>query len=143
MRRRVFSKKHAVVKSHHPLVLKDLAWGYLSEVEPQNIPQHTLLHRSSREATGVGVDALRLLNISRLPVLGHGALVVGRDESELASALVDFVVGDLGQLLSGLDVVHVLQEALGEDQVDLFERTTGSLGVKEVQDRNKDGVEDS
>jgi hypothetical protein len=122
---------------------KDLAEGYLSEVEPQNIPQHTLLHRSSCEATGVSVDALRLLNISRLPVLGHRALVVRRDEPELASALVNLVVGNLGQLLGGLDVVLVLQESLGENQVDLFERTTGGLGVEEVQDRNKEGVEDS
>lgn len=108
---------------------KDLAWGILARFEPQNIPQHTLLHRSSREAAGVGVDALRLLNIPGLSVLGHGALVVRRDESELASALVDFVVGNLGQLLSGRDIVLVLQEALGEDKVDLLEGTTSSLWV--------------
>jgi hypothetical protein len=107
-----------------------LAWGYLSEVEPQNIPQHTLLHRSSREATGVGVDALLLLNISGLS--SNGALIVRGDESELASTLVDLVVGNLGQLLGSLDVVLVLQEALGEDKVDLLKGATGGLGVKEA-----------
>jgi hypothetical protein len=94
--------------------------------------RNTHFHRSSGEATGVGVDALRLLNISGLPVLSHWALVVRRDESELASALVNLVVGNLGQLLSGLDVVLVLQEALGEDQVDLLKGATGGFGVEEA-----------
>jgi hypothetical protein len=110
-----------------------LAWGYLSEAEPQNIPQHTLLHRSSREATGVSVDALLLLDIAGLARFSHGALIVRRDESELASALVDFVVGDLGQFLGSLNVILLLQEALGEDKVDLFERATGSLGVEKAR----------
>jgi hypothetical protein len=129
MRRRNF-KKACCRESLHPLVIrKGLGLGYLSEVKPQNIPQHTLLHRSSREAAGVGVDALRLLNVPGLSVLGHGALIVRRDESELASTLVDFVVGNLGQLLGGLDVVLLLDEALGEDQVDLLKGTTSSLWV--------------
>jgi len=106
-----------------------LAYGYLSEVRPQNIPQHTLLHRSSREASGVRVDAFRLLNVAGLSVLGHGALIVRRDESELARALVDFVVGDFGQLLGSCNVTLVLQEALGEDQIDLLERAASGFGV--------------
>jgi hypothetical protein len=45
------------------------------------------------------------------------------------------VVGNLGQFLGGLDVVLVLQEALGEDQINLLEGTTGGLGVKEAEIR--------
>jgi hypothetical protein len=65
-------------------------------------------------------------------LLAHGALIVRRDESELASALVDFVVGNLGQLLGSLNVVLLLQEALGEDKVDLLKGATGGLGVEEA-----------
>jgi hypothetical protein len=72
MRRRKF-KKACCRESLPPL--KDLAWGILTRLNLKTF-RTTLLHRSSREATGVGVDAFLLLDVPTLAIFGNWALVV-------------------------------------------------------------------
>ena len=46
-------------------------------------------------------------------------------------------IAEIRQLEGSLDVAHVLQVALGEDDVDLLERALLGLGVEEVDDRDE------
>lgn len=93
----------------------------------------------------VGRESRRVVDDALLLALGEAgaALLVGGREAVLAGLLVDLVLVELGQLLGGGDVALVLEEALGEDEVDLLERAARGLGVQEVDDGEEDGVEDA
>lgn len=69
--------------------------------------------------------------------------VIVTAEAILASLLVNLVVLHAGKLLSSSHVAHLLSVALGEDQVNLLERATRSLGVVEVDDGEEAGVHGS
>lgn len=55
----------------------------------------------------------------------------------LASLGIDFRIAQEWELLSCLNVCHVLDEALGEDDIDLFQRAVFGLGVEDVDDREE------
>jgi hypothetical protein len=48
----------------------------------------------------------------------------------------------VGQFFGGLDIIHVLEVALGENQVDLFERSLGRLWVVDIDEGQEARVDD-
>lgn len=69
-------------------------------------------------------------------------LVVTDVEAVLDSLGLYLLIGQEWKFLGSLNVRHVLEETLGEDEIDLFERAVSSLGVGEVDDRQEAGVAD-
>lgn len=59
------------------------------------------------------------------------ALFLLHVEAILLGLLVNLGVGQEGQLFGGVDISHVLHVALGEDDVDFFQRAVFGLGVEE------------
>lgn len=88
--------------------------------------------------TLVGAVA-RLLLVMAVAALAVGIAV---DEAILVGIGLDLLGSEVRQLLGGSDVRHVLDEALGEDDVDLLERTVRGLGVEEVDDGKEATVHD-
>lgn len=78
----------------------------------------------------------RVTSVTLLHILGVAQIT----ESVLQSLLLDLLVSQLGQLASSLDIADVLAETLGEDDIDLLQTTTGSLGVEEVEHGDEEGV---
>lgn len=66
------------------------------------------------------VDARGLLG-------AHGTLSTLCNKSIFDGLLLDLFVGEVGQLLGSVDVGNLLDETLGEDDVDFLERAVGSL----------------
>jgi len=64
-------------------------------------------------------------------------------EAILTSLLVNLMVLHRRKLLSRSDIALLLSVALGEDQINLLERATGSLRVEEVNDGEENGVHGS
>lgn len=80
--------------------------------------------------------------------LSHLRGAVGRRllSGSLADTIFDIhhlnlLVGHLGENLGGLDAGHLVDVALGKDQVDFFQAAVGRLRVEDVDDRNEDGVQ--
>lgn len=65
------------------------------------------------------------------------------NETEAQGLALDLLVREEGQVLGGLDIRDVLGGTLGEDDVDLFERTVGSLWIEEVDHGQEGGVDHS
>jgi hypothetical protein len=63
-----------------------------------------------------------------------------RRETIFASLCVNLRIAQERKLLGCVDVGHLLDEALGEDDVDLFERAVFRLRVKDVDDWEEAGV---
>ncbi|KAI7498754.1 general substrate transporter [Hortaea werneckii] len=82
-----------------------------------------------------------VLLLAKASLLDLAGLVVVAGEAVLLSEVVDALSVELGKLLGSVDIRHLLDVALGEDQVDLLQSPTGSLRVEEVQDREEAGVE--
>lgn len=72
-------------------------------------------------ATVVG-DVLLLLAVAS--ILHLTSLVVRRLEAVLASLCIDLGSVELGELLCCGDIRHLLEIALGENEIDFFEGTT-------------------
>lgn len=79
----------------------------------------------------------RLLLVAAVTALAVGIAV---DETIPVGIGFDLLGSEMRQLLGGLDVRHLVDIALGEDDVDLLERAAGRLGVEEVDDGNEGGV---
>ena len=82
-----------------------------------------------------------VLLLAEASLLDLASLVVVAGEAVLLSEVVNALGIELRKLLSGVDIGHLLDVALGEDQVDLLQGPTGGLGVEEVQDGEEDCVE--
>ena len=78
--------------------------------------------------------------LAELGLLELAGLFVVGVEAVLAGLGVNFLVGEVWELLSGGDVRHVLHVTLGEDDVDLLEGSLLGLWVEEVDDWEEDGV---
>lgn len=44
--------------------------------------------------------------------------------------------------MTGLNIADILNESLGEDEIDFLERTLLCLGIEEIDDWNEGGVDD-
>lgn len=77
---------------------------------------------------------------ARLTLLGIISTTTAK--TILESLLLDLIISELGQLLSGADVGHVFAVSLGEDKINLFQTAAGSLRVEEDHGRNEGGVHD-
>lgn len=78
-------------------------------------------------------DALRDRVEALSTVSSRRALLVA--ETETTPLALDLGTAETRHDLGHLDVRHLLDVATREDDVDLLERTTGRLGVEEVNDR--------
>lgn len=86
--------------------------------------------------------AERLLVRDARRASGMGGASCGRlDESVLEGLLLDLLGGEQGQLLGGAHVGLLLDEALGEDDVDLLEGSARGLGIEPVDDGQEAGVD--
>jgi hypothetical protein len=72
-------------------------------------------------AAVVGQIAFLLAVVS---ILDLASLVVRRLEAILAGLCIDLLCVHGRELLGGCNVVHLLEESLGEDKIDLFQCTT-------------------
>ena len=99
-------------------------------------------------------EILRLSGSLRHKLLILSAFLLERSCSRsvlditVGNVILTYSLGDLGfvhlgQLLGGLDIAHLLSKALGEDEVNFFKGSSGSLGVEEVNNGNKGSVERS
>lgn len=73
------------------------------------------------------VEARVVANVLLVRLLRHGTSAARLNKSEADSLLLDFGLGEEGQLLGGLDVGDLLDVTLGEDDVDFLERAVRSL----------------
>lgn len=87
---------------------------------------------------------LRLAGAVGARDLGGGdlLLVAGTSEAVLHGLLLDFLVGELGQLVGSAHVADVLGVTLGEDDIDLLQTAVGGLGVEEPDEGDEQAVED-
>lgn len=67
-------------------------------------------------------------------------LLLAVHDAVLGSLFFNLLLGELGEFPGGADVAHLLDVALGEDQVDFFERATGGFGVEEPHDGDEETV---
>lgn len=79
-----------------------------------------LLVRASLLAGGPPLNGLVLL-------LACGTLAGAVDQAVSKSVFLDFVMRQIRQLFSGLDIGNVLRVALGKDDVNLFQRSIRGL----------------
>lgn len=73
---------------------------------------------------------------SHLNLLGLTGMVVGGSQAKFHLHLDDLLNGELRQLLSDLEGPLLLNVSLGEDDVNLFQVTTGGLNIEEVGEGN-------
>lgn len=64
------------------------------------------------------------------------------EEAVLPLHLLNAMLVKIRQLFRSFDIVHVLEMALGEDEVDLFERAPCGLGIVDVYNRQEARVDD-
>jgi len=63
-----------------------------------------------------------------------------RSKSILSRLGIDLRIAQERKLLGCIHVSHLLDEAFGEDDVDLFQGAVFRLGVEDVDDRQEAGV---
>lgn len=63
------------------------------------------------------------------------------DKAEAQGLTFNLLVREEGQVLGGLHVRNVLGSTLGEDDINLLERSVGGLWVEEPDDRKETGVD--
>ena len=79
--------------------------------------------------------------IQLLLIVSSMAELLLRRETVLASLGIDFCIAQEGELLGCVDISHLLDEALGEDDVDLLQGTVLGLWVEEVDDGQEASVD--
>jgi hypothetical protein len=80
------------------------------------------------------------LGLLAIMIMRMATKLLLRSKPILAGFRVDLGVAQERKLLGCFDVGHVLNEALGEDDVDFFERTVFGLRVEDVNDWEEAGV---
>ena len=82
----------------------------------------------SQLTASIGCKILFLL--AEAGLLELTSLLIRRVEAILAGLLVDLLGSEVRQLLGGADIGHLLEVSLGENQVDLFERSSGTVFLR-------------
>lgn len=73
---------------------------------------------------------------SNLNLLGLSGVVVAGSQAKVDLHLGDLLNGELRQLLGDLEWPLLIDVGLGEDDINLFQITTGGLNVEEVGEGN-------
>lgn len=89
------------------------------------------------------VSADSWLVIDARVLLSNRKLLVGINESVLTSHLLNFSVVEVRKFVRSSDVGHLFDEALREDEIDLFERALLGLRIEEIDDWKEAGVDNS
>jgi hypothetical protein len=63
------------------------------------------------------------------------------EEAVLSLHVLDTLLVEIGQFLRCFDVAHVLEEALGKNEIDFFQAALGCLGVVDVDEWQEAGVD--
>lgn len=108
-----------------------------------------LENKNKKKERKLFTPALQLGRLERTQLLGCRRVRLGNALLNLLLAVHDAVLGGLlfnlllrefGKLAGGAHIRHLLEVALGEDQVDFLERATGGLGVEEPHDGDEKAV---
>lgn len=89
--------------------------------------------------------ATRVGNVLLLPavagILHLASLVIRGLETILASLCVDLRSIEVRKLLGSGDIAHLLEVALGEDEINLLKGSPGGLRIEEIDDGEEEGVQ--
>ena len=88
-----------------------------------------------------GLERTQLLRGRRVG-LGNALLnlLLAVHDAVLGGLFFNLLLGELGELAGGADVGHVLEAALGKNQIDFLERATGGFGVEEPHNGDEEAV---